>query len=118
MLNEISKTEKDKFCKILLTCGIEKPNKQSHKYRELAVAREDGARGMSKMGAGEWGVRASSYGSNQSHNEKYKIRYIVKDVLRALCGERGIMYRLAESLCFTPETNVTCVSTGLQLKKN
>lgn len=34
------------------------------------------------------------------------------------CGERGITYRLVESLSYTPETNLTlCVNIILILKK-
>ena len=48
MINEVSKTEKDKYCMILLTCGIEK---QANKLADLilmdtenilVVAREGG----------------------------------------------------------------------------
>ena len=32
-------------------------------------------------------------------------------------GERWVMYRIVESLCCTPETNTTLMSTIVQLKK-
>lgn len=33
------------------------------------------------------------------------------------CAEHSRMYRVVKSLCYTTETNVTCVSTILQFKK-
>ena len=72
MLSEMYQTKKGKYRMVSIICGIltnkqiNKIQKQTHKYRELVVAREEGVGKLVKMTEGWREMQASSFGMSKS----------------------------------------------------
>ena len=63
LLNEISQTEKDKYCMFLFICGVKK-KKKTHRYRKQILAARGGVWVVGKMDEGSQEVKVSIHNKN------------------------------------------------------